>query len=109
MDGSLDLRGESISQSGGALTGSAQGMAGDLSAFTSSLSGYGNPFGDDDLGSVMQMIYSAVSEAAMECFDGNTAELGVAGGQLVEMGSEYLNTEQTNEAEFTTLRGEVGG
>ncbi|MEJ2856863.1 MULTISPECIES: hypothetical protein [unclassified Saccharothrix] len=106
MSGHLNLSGEAIGRSGDQLTGTAERLTGEIASFRASLASYGNPFGGDDLGSAMQMIYDVISEAAMESFEDNAAVLTETGGKLVEMGAEYVNVEQANHGLFTSLGGD---
>ncbi|MEV0675529.1 hypothetical protein AB0I60_03295 [Actinosynnema sp. NPDC050436] len=109
MSGKVELTGDTISRSGEQLTGTADRLAEEVASFTGRLAGFGDAFGGDDLGSTMQMIYDAVSGAAFECFDENTAVLSETGGQLSEMGAEYTEVERANQGVFTDLLGGMGG
>ncbi|MBB5953817.1 hypothetical protein FHS29_000387 [Saccharothrix tamanrassetensis] len=108
MSGNLDLSGGTIGQSGEQLTGTAERLTSEIASFGGRLAGFENAFGGDDLGSAMQMVYDAISTAAMECFDDNAAVLAETGGKLVEMGAEYAGVEQSNEGLFTDLLGRLG-
>ncbi|WP_433260101.1 hypothetical protein ACQPZF_23105 [Actinosynnema sp. CS-041913] len=108
MSGDLDLTGGTIGQSGEQLTATAERLAGEIESFSGRLAGFENAFGGDDLGSAMKMVYDAISQAALECFDDNTAVLTETGGKLVEMGAEYTGVEQANDGLFTGLLGRLG-
>ncbi|MET8762694.1 hypothetical protein [Lentzea sp. NPDC004782] len=109
MSGGLEVFGDAISQSGEQLTGTAERLTGEIAAFSGKLAGFGNPFGGDDLGSTMQMIYGAIADAAMECFGDNTATMSETGGKLVEMGAEYVSVEERNHGLISGLLGRLDG
>ncbi|MGY0236390.1 hypothetical protein, partial [Longispora urticae] len=88
---------EGIMMSGDRMNLAAQTMNTDIAAFNGQLDGNGDPFGGDDLGSLMGMFYQVISELAMESYTDNAADVGSAGERLKAMGANYRGTEQGNE------------
>lgn len=65
-----------------------------VTGFQQSLSGYGEPWGADDLGSLIGMAYQSISELAMECLQDNITELAGYGEGVTTMADTYEAVDQ---------------
>jgi hypothetical protein len=106
--GELDFDSERIRRSGEGINSSARQMKAQLQAFKSELESQGEPWGNDDLGSLIGMFYQAICEIAMESYDDNVADLEVHGEGVTAMAANYAQGEQKNEVEVNRVREILG-
>ena len=98
----------SIQEAGGGIRTSAADMRSRLAAFKGELDGHGQPWGTDDLGSLIGMCYQAIYEAAMESFDGNIGAIDEDGAGVQIMGANYGAGEQGSEIKVNRVREILG-
>ena len=67
-----------------------------LSAFIGELDSYGQPWGNDELGSLIGLSYQGIYEAAMECFASNLDEIDDYAERLGEAAAELDRTDQAS-------------
>ncbi|RJQ77763.1 hypothetical protein D5S17_15220 [Pseudonocardiaceae bacterium YIM PH 21723] len=87
------------------LLAAGQALTGDIAAFRSQTAALADAFGDDDLGSILGMIYQGISEAAFECFEDNAEGLNEIADGVKQMAATYTETESMNKTFFHTLSG----
>ncbi|MEV4539735.1 hypothetical protein AB0J82_38775 [Asanoa sp. NPDC049518] len=104
----LGVDAAALRHSGGGVRTAAEGMAQRLAAFQSELAAYGQPWGNDDLGSLIGMAYETVLEVAMDCITGNLDGLAEDGAGLVDMADSYDAVEQENVAGSQAFDGRLG-
>lgn len=104
----LDIDSAALRYSGSGVRTTAEDMAQRFTAFQAELSSYGQPWGNDDLGSLIGMAYEVVMEAAMECITDNLGGLAEDGAGLLGMADNYDAVEQENVAGSQAFDGLVG-
>ena len=67
-----------------------------VSQFQSQIQGYGEPWGGDDLGMLIGIAHGACFEAAMQCFQENSEELGQRAEALKAVAKNYTAMEESN-------------
>lgn len=71
-----------------------------LAAFQAELAAFGEPWGGDDLGSLVGIAYGVVSEFAFECYSEALEELDLAGGDVDVMADRYRAVESAAAEHF---------
>ncbi len=94
----LGIDSAALRYSGGGVQTTAEEMSQRLTAFQSELAAFGQPWGNDDLGSLIGMAYETVLDVAMDCIAGNLDGLAEDGAGLVGMADSYDAVEQENVA-----------
>ncbi|MFA1538474.1 WXG100 family type VII secretion target [Actinomadura monticuli] len=80
----------------------------DLAAFKGELSGFGQPWGGDDIGMLIGACYQGAYDLAMECYDSNLDELDGFAEDLEEMADNYKDAEDLSEIEVNRVREILG-
>jgi hypothetical protein len=99
---------EEIHRAGGGIATSAQALRGKLQAFQAELQGFGEPWGNDDIGSLIGMCYQAIYDAAMECFEANIGEMEGHAEGVKAMAATYREAEDTTAVEVNRVRDILG-
>ncbi|WP_435158692.1 hypothetical protein [Amycolatopsis sacchari] len=97
-----------MSRSGEGVSSAGASIRDRITAFQSTLEGYGNPFGEDDIGSAMQEIYEAIQEAAMDSYTDNAETVTDVGDRIGEMAKAYREIETAHSDTLGQLREELG-
>jgi hypothetical protein len=79
-----------------------------VQAFKAEMQGYGEPWGNDDIGSLIGMCYQAIHEVAMECFGDNIGELAEHAEGVKAMAATYREAEDTSTIEVNKVRDILG-
>ncbi|MDR7278988.1 WXG100 family type VII secretion target [Catenuloplanes atrovinosus] len=79
-----------------------------LTAFENELAGYGEPWGADDLGSMIGLVYTAIRDIAFECLDANLEDMHLYGGNVTVMADNFAAAEDGNAAGFQGIQQELG-
>ncbi len=109
MAGGMEIDPDSIARAGSDMLSAADRIHREVSTFQSELASYGEPWGADDLGSLIGMVYGVIEEIAMESYTGNAAEIeDIANGTRI-MGANYAATEETNTDQVNKFRDALGG
>ena len=104
----LRVDAEDIHRAGGGIAMSAQALKAKLEAFNAELQGFGAPWGNDDIGSLIGMCYQAIYEVAMECFASNIGELEGQAEGVRAMAATYREAEDTTAIEVNRVRDILG-
>ncbi|MFC4018600.1 hypothetical protein ACFOW4_11700 [Micromonospora sp. GCM10011542] len=80
----------------------------ELRTFLADLQGFGAPWGDDDIGSLIGAACEEVTAYAAECFESAIEELGVVGVDLNRMAHLVEEDERAIAARLTGLGQELG-
>ncbi len=99
---------EDIHRAGTGIASSAQALQAKLQEFQAELQGFGAPWGNDDIGSLIGMCYQAIYEAAMECFAENVGEMGGQAEGVKAMAATYREAEDTTAIEVNRVRDILG-
>lgn len=67
-----------------------------VSQFQSEITGFGEPWGGDDMGMLIGIAHGACFEAAMKCFQENSEELGERAEALKAVAKNYTKMEESN-------------
>ncbi|MFI0484394.1 WXG100 family type VII secretion target [Actinomadura sp. 9N215] len=76
--------------------------------FESQISGYGEPWGGDDIGMLIGIAHGACFEAAMKCFKENVEELDERVKALEAVAKNYTKMEQSNVQTVNTISKALG-
>src|ERR1044072_2398383 len=94
MGDRMDVDPERIDNAGGGIRASAQRLKSEWTAFQQELAGHGEPWGNDDLGSWLGMLYQGAYELAADCFQDNTEAIDDHGQGVNAMAADYRGAEQ---------------
>ncbi len=92
----LDVDSTSLRQAKVNIGQSQQDTDAALSAFVAELASHGEPWGNDDLGSLIGLSYQGIFDAAMECFNHNLDVIDEYSASLGTAADEYDRTDQDN-------------
>ncbi|GIF12664.1 hypothetical protein [Actinoplanes teichomyceticus] len=106
--GGLHIAPESLQASGRRLGAVAHRFASALTAFQAEIAGFGQPWGSDDIGSLIGAAHEEVSSFAYECYQSALGEIAAAGADLSGMALAYSAAEEAIEQRLQTLRAELG-
>jgi hypothetical protein len=104
----LGFDAEEIHRAGGGIASSAQSLQAKLQAFDGELRGFGEPWGNDDIGSLIGMCYQTVYQLAMECFGENIGDMAGQAEGVKAMAANYRGAEDTSAIEVNTVRETLG-
>lgn len=95
-------------------TGTGLGQVGDqleqqLNALESELMSFGEPWGNDDIGSLIGIAYQEVVSWAFECLREVLNEIRQSGSDLGAMAERYDELEQNITNSFNNLLSQIGG
>ncbi|MEW9555628.1 hypothetical protein [Nonomuraea sp. NPDC050783] len=90
------------------VSSSAQELQERLSAFEKELTGDGDAFGADDLGTIIATIYGAIHQMAFESYGDNTGEMGTYAGNLQVMSVNEQRAEDLATVEVNRIREMLG-
>lgn len=99
---------EEIHRAGGGIVSSVETLQEKLRAFEGELRGFGQPWGNDDIGSLIGMCYQAIYEVAMECFTGNIGDLGGHAEGVKTMAATHREAEDVTTIEVNKVRDILG-
>ncbi len=94
---------EAIRDGGSGIRDAADQLRARLGAFQGELAGFGQPWGNDDLGSLIGMCYQAISDVAMECYQRNIEELGYMGEGVEIMADNYEDADASTVDRFSGI------
>jgi hypothetical protein len=103
-----ELHPEDVHRSGDAIAQSVQQLRQKVDAFQVTLAGYGEPWGNDDLGALIGGCYQVIADLAFECLEDNVAHLEGYGEGLHAMAASYEDNEQQIVGNFRQLHDRLG-
>ncbi|MFK3983458.1 hypothetical protein ACI2K4_24120 [Micromonospora sp. NPDC050397] len=77
--------------------------------FETRLAGLGEPWGTDEIGSLIGRCYLPAVDAAVACLDANAAELDRYGENLARMADSYDQTDDSGRLGFDALQQRLTG
>jgi hypothetical protein len=86
----------------------AERFIGQLESFEAEMAGYGEPWGGDDIGSLIGVVYTGVSAWVLDCIGVAAEEIGAAGSDLTLMADNYERVEQESANAMRDLHGMLG-
>ena len=99
---------ERLSASGSALQGVAARLSAELASFQSELAGFGAPWGNDDIGSLIGAAHDEVSSWAFECYQDALDEMAAAGADVVDISAQYTEVDENVSRRFRGLLTQLG-
>ncbi|MEV6350218.1 hypothetical protein [Actinoplanes sp. NPDC051851] len=102
--GGLTIDPEGLDASGQSLQGVAERFGAALATFQAEIASFGQPWGADDIGSLIGAAHDEVSAAAYECYQGVIDEMAAAGADLSGMAATYQALEDAIGQHMDTLR-----
>ncbi|GAA1850149.1 hypothetical protein [Actinomadura bangladeshensis] len=78
------------------LRAAADDLADAAKSFQAEVSGFGEPWGGDDIGMVIGLAHGAIFQAAVECFTDNAKELSGHAEGLTRVADNHVRTEEAN-------------
>jgi hypothetical protein len=94
---------EQLLQSAQQISQGAQQIGQLFDQLSSQLDSFGECWGNDDIGSLIGMVYTAIKEVAVEAFKSNVQEILDYGQGIQEMAQQYLQVDQSGEDIFKNL------
>lgn len=105
----VEIDPEGIMRSGDGIITAAQVINREITTFQGELAAYGEPWGADDIGSLIGMVYGVISDLAFETYAGNAEEIQEIGGLTRQMGQNYVDTEAGNSVDLNSYKQALGG
>jgi len=99
---------EQIRSSGGGIQSSTQQLQADWQAFQGELAGFGEPWGSDDIGSLIGGCYQAVYEVAVEAYNDNLEDMAEHGEIVTMFADNHAKAEEHNVVEVNRVRDILG-
>lgn len=99
---------EGIRRSGIGIGTSAQQLKSDWQAFQAELAGFGEPWGNDDIGFLIGGCYQAIYEVAAECYMENLQAMEEDGTAVQAVAANHFAAEQHNVVEINRVRDVLG-
>jgi hypothetical protein len=101
MNARLNLDPVNVAAAGSALAGVAQRMADDVAVLETTVTGAGNPWGDDDSGSVFALAYQAVLGHALQALGSYVQQMGEAAVDLHRHARAIASADLAGAADLT--------
>ncbi|ATO14075.1 hypothetical protein CO540_09710 [Micromonospora sp. WMMA2032] len=83
-------------------------FSGELEAFEARMRGYGEPWGADDIGSLIGIAYTEVANYIVDCVGMATEEFTSAGADITGMADAYERVDDDGAGTMRSLAGELG-
>ncbi|MGP4022414.1 hypothetical protein [Actinomadura sp. 3N407] len=99
---------ELIRSAGAGMSTAAQRLAADWQAFQQELAGFGEPWGQDDIGFLIGGCYQAVYQVAVECYEDNLTALDGQAQAMKFVAANHVAGEQSNVVEINRVRDVLG-
>ncbi|WP_019632904.1 WXG100 family type VII secretion target [Actinomadura atramentaria] len=100
---------ETLRAAGRELSAAGDRLAQEWSALKSTVEGMGQPWGGDDIGSIIGESYAAIEEQADESFGGAAEDLSAFGEKLAAMADNHENAEQAMVGDITSVSAALNG
>jgi hypothetical protein len=108
MGGETRVDAEQIKRGGEEVRTAAQGLRSQLQEFQQRLAAYGEPWGQDDIGSLIGGCYWEIYEMAMECYEDNIEEMEDHADRVGAMASTYIQAENSSTDSVNRVRDILG-
>jgi hypothetical protein len=97
-----------IRRSSSGVQTSGAGLRAKFQSFQAKMAGYGEPWGNDDVGFAIGTIYQAASELAFDCYGSQLGGLDELSGGATAMAVGYQNAEDNSDVEVNHVRDVLG-
>jgi len=109
VSGIIDINPESLAQAGSTLASLAEQMATDVQQLQSAVTGSGNPWGNDEPGTLFAGIYTAVLGHALEPLTSYVEQVGYAAAGLAQQARAHVQTDKAAAARIEDAGSGLGG
>jgi uncharacterized protein YukE len=106
---SIEISPDALRGSGDQVRDVATRLAQELAALRADLEGFGQPWGADDIGSLIGAAYTEIAAYAMESYQSAQEELDSIGTDVSTMADRYAQTEEATSARFRALLDRTDG
>jgi hypothetical protein len=100
---------EGIMRAGNGISSAGQVINQELMRFQGELASFGEPWGNDDIGSLIGTVYGVISDLAFETYAGNADEVQEIGALTQQMGQNYADNETGIESGINAYKQILGG
>jgi surfactin synthase thioesterase subunit len=94
----IEVHPEQVAAHGARIRAAAQESHAQTASLQQELAGYGQPWGNDMVGSLIGACYGAISALAMASFKSNAEALDAQGARVQAMAAAWQQAEDTNTA-----------
>ncbi|MET7950839.1 hypothetical protein [Micromonospora sp. NPDC005324] len=93
---------------GDEVIGAAERFIGQLESFEAKMQGYGEPWGADDIGSLIGIAYTETATWVLDCIGVAAEEIGSAGSDLTKMADNFDVVEEASAGALRDIQGMLG-
>ncbi|MET8308451.1 hypothetical protein [Micromonospora sp. NPDC005173] len=104
----FEVEPQSMRDAGGTVSDVASRFLDELDGFEAQMAGYGEPWGADDIGSLIGVAYTGVAAYVFDCIGIAAEEIGSAGGDLTSMADAYDRVDEDGAGTMRSLAGGLG-
>ncbi|MGW5556951.1 WXG100 family type VII secretion target [Micromonospora sp. NPDC003944] len=104
----FEVQPEALRAGADQVTGAADRFIGQLESFEAQMAGYGEPWGGDDIGSLIGGVYTGVAAWVLDCIGVAAEEIGAAGSDLTAMADNYEAVERETADAMRGILGMLG-
>jgi hypothetical protein len=108
MADELNVDPEHLRRSASGIRSSAQDLRSKLRAFQQTLTGRGEPWGADDVGSIIGILYQGAAGLAFDCLDDNISGLESHAEGVHAMAATYFQSDHSSAVEVNNVRKVLG-
>jgi hypothetical protein len=101
--GNLEIDPDALERAGSDLGRPGATFGDALTAFQSTMAGFGQPWGGDDIGQLIGAAYEEVSSWAFECYQSAAQEIVEAGVDVAAMGAAHRGNEAATGERFSAI------
>ena len=99
--GQNDIRPESLQAAAAGLARTAQGMADGLTDLQATINGAGNPWGNDETGTLFSAIYTQTLTSGLDALGSYVEQVGYAAAGLLRQAQELVSSDETSASRIT--------
>lgn len=100
---------EGIRRAGTGMTSAGETINQEVTRFQGELASFGEPWGNDDIGSLIGTVYGVISDLAFETYAGNADAVREIGALTQRMGQNYAENESGIESGINAYKQSLGG
>jgi len=104
----FEVEPQTMRDAGGAVSDVASRFLNELDGFEARMTGYGEPWGADDIGFFFGVFYTEVAAYVFDCLGVAVDEIGSAGGDLTTMADAYDRVDEDGAGTMRSLAGGLG-
>ena len=104
----FEINTDSLRQAGGGLQQVCSGLGQELDKVKQELLSMGKPWGDDDIGQLIEVAYEEVVDFAFECLKDVIDELCASGQDLINQATQWDEKEQNIVSDFEQFFNALG-